>query len=46
VIAEGVEQTIATIRAQLDESAFREKWAEGRDLTPDEAVDFALGELE
>jgi predicted ATPase/class 3 adenylate cyclase len=45
VIAEGVEQTIAAIRAQLDESAFREEWAEGRDLTPDEAVEFALGEL-
>jgi predicted ATPase/class 3 adenylate cyclase len=46
VIAEGIEQTIATIRAQLDESAFREEWAEGRDLTPDEAVDLALGDLE
>jgi tetratricopeptide (TPR) repeat protein len=43
VIAEGIDQTIRVIRAQLDESAFGEAWAEGRVLTPDEAVDLALG---
>src|SRR5262245_10398835 len=43
VLAEGIDQTIRTIRAQLDESAFGEAWADGRALTPDEAVDLAVG---
>jgi hypothetical protein len=46
VIGEGIDQTIKTIRAQLDESAFGAAWAEGRALTPDEAVDLALGLLD
>ena len=43
VVAEGVDQTVRAVRAALDDSAFREVWAEGRALTPDEAVDLALG---
>jgi predicted ATPase/class 3 adenylate cyclase len=43
VLAEGIDQTIGAIRAQLDESALGEAWAEGRSLTPDEAVDLAVG---
>jgi len=46
VIAEGIEHTTNAIRAQLDASAFSEAWAEGRALTPDEAFDLALGELD
>jgi predicted ATPase/class 3 adenylate cyclase len=46
VIAEGIDQTIRAIRAQLDEPALGEAWAEGRALTPDEAVDLAVGMLD
>lgn len=40
------EETIRTIRAQLDEAAFAEAWEEGRKLTADEAVALALESLE
>jgi hypothetical protein len=40
------EETLATIRTQLDEPAFDEEWEQGRSLTVDEAVSLALGELE
>jgi predicted ATPase/class 3 adenylate cyclase len=43
VVAEGIDQMISAIQAELDDSAFTEAWAEGRALTPDEAVDLALG---
>jgi len=36
------EQTLSTIRARLDESAFAEAWEQGRALTIDEAVALAL----
>ena len=36
------EQTLATVRSRLDETAFAEAWAQGRELTPDEAVALAL----
>jgi tetratricopeptide (TPR) repeat protein len=36
------EQTLASIRTQLDEPALAEAWEEGRKLTADEAVAFAL----
>jgi predicted ATPase/class 3 adenylate cyclase len=40
------EQTLSTIRARLDESAFAEAWEQGRALTIDEAVALALESLE
>ena len=40
------EQTLAAIRARLDESAFAEAWEQGRALTIDEAVALALESLE
>jgi len=40
------EQTLSTIRARLDESAFAEAWEQGRALTIDEAVALALDSLE
>jgi tetratricopeptide (TPR) repeat protein len=36
------EQTLASIRTQLDEAAFAEAWEQGRKLTADEAVALAL----
>ena len=40
------EETLATIRTQLDEAAFAEEWEQGRTLTADEAVALALDSLE
>jgi hypothetical protein len=40
------EETIRTIRAQLDEVAFAEAWEQGRPLTADEAVALALDSLD
>ncbi len=40
------EQTLATVRSRLDETAFAEAWAQGRELTPDEAVALALDSLD
>jgi predicted ATPase len=40
------EETLATIRTELDEAAFDEEWEQGRSLTVDEAVSLALRELE
>lgn len=39
------EQTLASIRTQLDEAAFAEAWEQGRKLTADEAVALALDSL-
>ena len=36
------EETLTTIRTQLDEAAFAEAWEQGRALTLDEAVALAL----
>jgi hypothetical protein len=36
------EQTIADVRARLDDAAFAAAWAEGRHMTLDEAAAFAL----
>ena len=41
-VAELNEQTLAAIRAQLDDDALAEAWEHGRKLTIDEAVAFAL----
>ena len=40
------EQTLATVRALLDEVAFDESWEQGTKLSVDEAVALALGPLE
>jgi len=39
------EETLSSIRTQLDEAAFAEAWEEGRKLTADEAVALALDSL-
>lgn len=41
-IAKRNEETLATIRAQLDEPVFAEAWQQGRTMTADEAVALAL----
>jgi tetratricopeptide (TPR) repeat protein len=40
------EETLATIRTQLDEAGFAEAWEQGRKLTADEAVALALKSLD
>jgi ATP/maltotriose-dependent transcriptional regulator MalT len=37
-----VDRNIAAIRAQLDDATFQKAWAEGREMTLDQAVDYAL----
>jgi predicted ATPase len=44
-VAEMNEETLAAARAQFDPEAFAEVWDEGRELTSDEALAFALAEL-
>lgn len=44
-LAEMNEDTLTTLRAQLDEAAFAEAWEQGRVLTADEAVARALDSL-
>ncbi len=44
-LAQMNEETLTTVRAQLDEAAFAEAWEEGRLLTADEAVALALDSL-
>jgi predicted ATPase len=45
-VARMTKETLARIRAQLDEAAVAEAWEEGRKLTTDEAVALALESLE
>ena len=40
------DETLATIHARLDETAFAVAWEQGRSLTADEAVALALAELD
>jgi hypothetical protein len=40
------EQTLAAIRARLDEAAFAEAWGDGQALTIDDAVALALDSLD
>jgi predicted ATPase len=40
------EETLATIRTQLDDASFAEAWEQGRALTADEAVALALDSLD
>ncbi len=35
---------VAAARSQLDEAAFEAAWSEGRSMTPEQAVAYALGE--
>jgi predicted ATPase/class 3 adenylate cyclase len=44
-LAQMNEETLRTVRVQLDEAAFAEAWEEGRKLTPDQAVALALDSL-
>jgi tetratricopeptide (TPR) repeat protein len=39
-----IDQYMADVRAQLDEAAFEAAWAEGRAMSLEEAVAYALGE--
>jgi len=41
-----LEPYIATARAQLNEAAWETAWAEGRQMTPEQAVEYALSEKE
>jgi predicted ATPase/DNA-binding CsgD family transcriptional regulator len=36
---------IATVRSQLDEAAFAAAWSEGRELTLEQAIEYALSEI-
>ncbi len=38
------EADVAAVRAVLDDDAFAAAWAEGRAMTPEQAVAYALGE--
>jgi non-specific serine/threonine protein kinase len=38
-----IDRTIATVRAQLDDTAFQAMWSEGRGMGMDEAIEYALG---
>ena len=40
------EQLVAAVRAQLDEAAFETAWAEGRAMAPEQAVAYALDEVD
>jgi hypothetical protein len=44
-LAKTNDETLAATRAQLDAEAFAKAWEQGRQLTSDEALDFALTEL-
>jgi predicted ATPase/class 3 adenylate cyclase len=44
-LAQMNEETLITVRAQLDEAAFAEAWEHGRALTADEALALALDSL-
>jgi len=39
------DRTLAMVRAQLDEAAFNAAWAEGRKMTLEQAVEYALENL-
>jgi hypothetical protein len=43
-IAQEYERTVAAGRAALGEAAFAAAWAEGRAMSLDEAVEYALGD--
>jgi hypothetical protein len=41
-----VERIVATVRAQLDPGTLENAWNEGRRMSLDEAVAYALGEVD
>jgi len=44
--ASGYEQDLAAVRSALDEASFEAAWAEGRAMSPDQALEYAVGEVE
>jgi len=46
VVAARNARTLASVRTRLDEAAFADAWAEGGALTPDQAVELALAEVD
>jgi DNA-binding SARP family transcriptional activator len=44
--ASGYEQDLAAVRSALDEASFDAAWAEGRMMSPEQAIEYALGEAE
>jgi predicted ATPase/DNA-binding SARP family transcriptional activator len=40
------EQHLAAVRSALDEASFEAAWAEGRAMSPEQAIEYALGEVE
>jgi predicted ATPase/DNA-binding SARP family transcriptional activator len=44
--ASGYEQDLAAVRSALDEASFEAVWAEGRAMSPDQALEYAVGEVE
>jgi tetratricopeptide (TPR) repeat protein len=46
VLEAKLEETLSSVRPQLDDATFTEAWEQGRALTPDEAVALALASLD
>jgi non-specific serine/threonine protein kinase len=46
LVQSGYEQDLATVRSTLDEASFDAAWAEGREMSPEEAIEYALSEEE
>jgi DNA-binding SARP family transcriptional activator len=44
--ASGYEQHLAAVRSALDEASFEAAWAEGRAMSPEQAIEYAVGEVE
>jgi DNA-binding SARP family transcriptional activator len=44
--ASGYEQHLAAVRSALDEASFEAAWAEGRAMSPEQAIEYALEEDE
>ena len=40
------ERLLSSLRAQLDEDTFNAAWAEGRVMTTEQLIHYALGEIE
>ncbi|HSG12830.1 MAG TPA: hypothetical protein VLA22_03080, partial [Gaiellaceae bacterium] len=46
VLEAKLEETLSSVRPQLDDATFTEAWEQGRALTPDEAVALALASID
>jgi two-component SAPR family response regulator len=44
--ASGYDQHLAAVRSALDEASFEAAWAEGRVMSPEQAIEYAVGEVE